>query len=201
LSHLFFDPVWKFSWYHYYQKIKAILEDQVFVVTNSWQLSFYFPSGFRLKISTWDPKVQFKKIKMTLTKICMKFWLLMKQTRIGIFLSQKPEIERNKFSHFKIFREKSRESSFLLHRSTKLKHTDSIFVPSFFCCELWEKEFHGSTSISMIHFLQNCNQYDYFVEYFPTQKRISNLFFAYKWLLPDSTLDIAIYHQFLINFI
>jgi hypothetical protein len=93
---------------------------------------------------------------------------------IAISLSQKPESERNKFSHFKIFRwlkrslifawsffsshsrvgERSRESSFLLHRTTKLKHTDSISVPSFFLLliQLGEKEFHGSTSISMIHF-------------------------------------------------
>ncbi len=39
--------------------------------------------------------------------------------------------------------EKSRESSFLLHRSTKLKHTDSISVPSHFFCLLREKK--GST--------------------------------------------------------
>jgi hypothetical protein len=37
--------------------------------------------------------------------------------------------------------ERSRETSFLLHRTTKLKHTGSIIVPSFFLVliQLWEK--------------------------------------------------------------
>jgi hypothetical protein len=46
------------------------------------------------------------------------------------------KLSETSFSHFKIFREKSRESSFLLHRSTKLKRTDSIFVPSFISCDV-----------------------------------------------------------------
>ncbi len=73
-------------------------------------------------------------IEMTLIKICMNFGFWWNKHALQFFFLKKPESERNKFSHFKIFREKSRESSFLLHRSTKLKHTDSIFVPSFFCC-------------------------------------------------------------------
>jgi hypothetical protein len=70
------------------------------------------------------------------------------------FLSKNQKVSETSFFNFKIIPvtqrsfvftwsffssnsrvgEKSRESSFLLHRSTKLKHTDSISVPSHFYC-------------------------------------------------------------------
>jgi hypothetical protein len=110
---------------------------------------------------------------MTLRKNLYEILLRCEQTRIAISLSQKPESERNKFSHFKIFRwlrevsfsldlfslqirvsEKDRENlHFFFTDRQKLKHTDSIMCQFFLLLiQLGEKEFHGSASISMIHF-------------------------------------------------
>ncbi len=79
---------------------KAILEDQVFLVTNSWTA---FEIFFRFSVKNFhlESQILIKKIKMTLTKNLYEIWLL---NTYRNFLSQKPESERNKFSHFKIFR-------------------------------------------------------------------------------------------------
>jgi hypothetical protein len=44
-------------------KKKAILEDQAFFWSPTAEQFSKFPSGFRLKIFTWDPKVQLKRLK------------------------------------------------------------------------------------------------------------------------------------------
>ncbi len=99
LSNLFFEPVWKFSSLNK----KAILEDRVFLVTNSWTA---FEISFRFSVKNFSHGIPKSNLKDRNDFDKKSVWILawMIQARIAISLSQKPESERNKFSHFKIFR-------------------------------------------------------------------------------------------------
>ncbi len=159
---------------NFHHQIKKLFSKIKFFWSPTAEQLSKFSSGFWFKIFTWDPKVQFKDRndldKKSVWNFC--FWWIKHALQFLSLKNQK--VSETSFFNFKIFRwfrelsfcliffssnlrvgKRTRESLFLLHRSTKLKHTDSIFVPSFFFCLLGEKEFHGSTSsVKAGHFIQ-----------------------------------------------
>ncbi len=122
-----------------------------------WRSSFFglqqtdsfrnFLQVFDSKFFTWDPKFQFRRSKWPWEKIV---WILASDgANFSLSKTRKwakqvfsfkniPVTQRSLVFTWSFFSsnsrvgEKSRESSFLLHRTTKLKNTDSISVPSFF---------------------------------------------------------------------
>ncbi len=138
--------MWKFS-----SLKKKLFWKIKFLWSPTAQQHSKFPSGFRLKIFTWDPKIQFKRSKWPWEKICMKFGFWWNKHNCNFSLKNQ-KVSETSFLNFKnipvtqrslVFAwsfsssnsrvgERSRESSFLLYRTTKLKHTDSISVPIFF---------------------------------------------------------------------